>query len=313
MRRVFRAVAMAALAAGAPALSLWFIGHSATAAIPPPGVMVEAGGLRLHAVCAGAGEGILLIHGNPGSYLSWTDTVMPALAGRHRVCAVDRPGHGFSERGGALADSVEGQSRLLRAAAQGLGLGRPVLVGHSWGGAAALAYALHFPDEVAGLALLGTVAYPDDTGFGEGAERIALHPVIGPVAVHTVGPFLARPLLDRSLALSFAPAPVPAAYRDRVVPAWARPDVLRAISADNAALTPGLNAMVPRYAEIRAPAELLAGDADRLVSPRRHSFRLQRALPRAALTRLAGAGHELHHTHTALVVETISALRGRPL
>ena len=67
------------------------------------------------------------------------------------------------------ADTVEGLARRLRGAALRLGLRRPVLVGHSWGGAAALAYALEFAEDVPGLVLLGAVASPDDSGFAEGA------------------------------------------------------------------------------------------------------------------------------------------------
>ncbi len=235
-------------------------------------------------MCGGAGEAILLIHGNPGSVLTGTDTVLPPLAARHRVCAVDRPGHGLSERGGDLTDTVEGQARLLHGAARRLALRRPVLVGHSWGGAAALAYAVAFSEDVAGLALLAAVAFPDDSGFAEGTEQIALHPVVGPVAIHVVGPVLARPLLNRSLDLAFAPDPVPARYRDRVIPIWARPTALRAISADNAALSPGLAGLHLRYGEIRAPTAIVVGDADRLVNPARHSLRLKPLLQRATLT-----------------------------
>ena len=308
-RRLVAILGLALVGPAALAAQTWFTERSATAALPAPGSFVEVEGIRLHFVCAGVGQAILLIHGNPGSVLTWHTTVLPPLAARHRVCAVDRPGHGLSERGGDQADSVEGQARLLHGAARRLGLRRPVLVGHSWGGAAALAYAVAFPEDVAGLALLAGVAYPDASGFADGAERIALLPVVGPVAIHVVGPVLARPLLNRSLDLAFAPDPVPAGYRDRVIPVWARPTVLRAISADNAALSPGLASLHLRYGEIRAPAAILVGDADRLVNPARHSFRLKAVLPRATLAVFEGAGHELHQTRTGPVVEAILALR----
>jgi alpha-beta hydrolase superfamily lysophospholipase len=56
--------------------------------------------------------------------------------------------------------------------------------------------------------------------------------------------------------------------------------------------------MVRPYPETRVSTNLLAGDDDRLVSPARRSFRLQRALPLAALTRAPEGGHELHRTQT---------------
>lgn len=304
---------LALLLAGAAGVGLagnaWLIRTPATAGIPPPGRWVDAHGLRIHALCAGKGSPILLLHGNPGNVFSWTETLLPRLAKRHRVCAVDRPGHGHSERGAGVAETVQGQAGVLRAAARAVGLDRPVLVGHSWGGAAALAYALDFPDEVAGLVLLGGVAYPDDSGFGEGAERIALQPILGPLILNTVAPWLARPVLDRSLRLGFAPASPPAGYRERMLAMWSHPDALRAISADNAALTPSLLALESRYREIRVPVLIMVGEADRLVSPERHGFRLSRVLPKARLMRLPGAGHEFHQARPDLVAQAVAGLR----
>ncbi len=310
-RRLLLAIVLAVVGLGGLAAFARFPERPAPATTGPVGTFVEVEGLRLHAVCAGAGKGILLIHGNPGNFLTWQDTLLPRLAARHRVCAVDRPGHGFSERRSGPADTVEGQARMLHRAGRGLGLRRPLLVGHSWGGAAALAFALEFPKDVAGLVLLGAVAYPDDSGFAEGAEKVALHPVVGPVVIRALAPLLAEPLLDRSLKLSFAPDAVPAAYRARALPLWVRPQTLRAISADEAALDVSLEAMYPRYGEIRIPTAILVGDADRLVDPARHSFRLREALPRATLTVLPGAGHELQHTRTEAVADAIHSLRAR--
>jgi len=309
-RRTAVLLGLVLLGAVVLAAQAWSLGRSAAAAHPAPGAFVEVRGIRLHALCTGAGSEILLIHGNPGSVLTWMDSLLPLLAARHRACAVDRPGHGWSERGRGEVETVEGQAHLLRDAARALGLRRPVLVGHSWGGAAALAYALEFPGDVAGLVLVAGVAYPDDTGFAEGAGKIALLPVIGPLAAYVVGPFLARPLLDRSLTLGFTPDPVPPHYRDQVLRLWAHPAALRAISADNAALSPSLAALQSRYGEIRAPTAILVGDADRLVDPQRHGLRLRMVIPGAAVTVFRGAGHELHRTRTGLVAEAILRFRG---
>ena len=79
----------------------------------------------------------------------------------YRVLLIDRPGHGWSTPGsGADAASPSGQAALLREALQRLGVTSFVLVGHSWGGTLAAAYALDFPQDLAGLILLAPVAYP---------------------------------------------------------------------------------------------------------------------------------------------------------
>ena len=73
---------------------------------------------------------------------------------RHEVIAFDRPGLGFSGRPAAAPTSVwRLQAALLRGALARLGVARATLVGHSFGGAVALAWALEAPETVAGLLL----------------------------------------------------------------------------------------------------------------------------------------------------------------
>src|SRR3989304_5364343 len=128
-RRTAVLLGLVLLGAVVLAAQAWSLGRSAAAAPPPPGAFVEVRGIRLHALCTGAGSEILLIHGNPGSVLTWMDSLLPLLAARHRACAVDRPGHGWSERGRGEVETVEGQAHLLRGAARALGLPRAGLGG----------------------------------------------------------------------------------------------------------------------------------------------------------------------------------------
>ena len=72
------------------------------------------------------------------------------------VVAVDLRGHGRSEAPAAGDYAVESLAADIAAVVDALGLGRFVLVGHSMGGAAALAYADAHPERVAGLVLVGT-------------------------------------------------------------------------------------------------------------------------------------------------------------
>src|SRR5467141_1186620 len=58
---------------------------------------VTVDGTRLHFVIRGAGQPVVLIHGNPGSGQDWTPLFAP-LAAHHEVIAFDRPGHGRSQR-----------------------------------------------------------------------------------------------------------------------------------------------------------------------------------------------------------------------
>lgn len=114
---------------------------------------VDVGGLRLHYRQLGdpAGPGVLVLHGIMGLSREW-DTLTRALAGEHRVVALDLRGHGRSDwaetyTASAMADDVA-------AAIESLGLAPSHLVGHSMGGMVALLVAARRPDLVDRLALI---------------------------------------------------------------------------------------------------------------------------------------------------------------
>ncbi len=107
----------------------------------------------MHYVSQGTGQPVVLIHGNPGSCEDWAGVIRLIAAEQHAV-AFDRPGHGHSEKVETEDFGVEAQASLIEGAIEDLGLKRPILVGHSWGAALALACAVHHPDKWRGLVLL---------------------------------------------------------------------------------------------------------------------------------------------------------------
>jgi pyruvate dehydrogenase E2 component (dihydrolipoamide acetyltransferase) len=123
----------------------------------------------------GSGEpAMLLLHGFGGDNSSWMFNQAP-LAESRRVIALDLPGHGGSSKDvgdGSVAALAAGVEAAIRA----LGLGRLHLVGHSLGGAVAMAVAARRPAETASLALVASAGLgPEiDGGFTKGfvaAER----------------------------------------------------------------------------------------------------------------------------------------------
>jgi pimeloyl-ACP methyl ester carboxylesterase len=128
-----------------------------------PEVRLEGGeidGLALHYVKRGRGPAVVLLHGLGGFAESWRCT-LDALAGRADVQAVDLPGFGLSGKPRARYDLMF-FARVLHGFLDALGLGQVSLVGHSLGGAIAVAYALTHPGRVDRLALIGAVV----PGFG---------------------------------------------------------------------------------------------------------------------------------------------------
>src|SRR5438309_9237828 len=124
---------------------------------------VTVDGARLHFVIKGAGRPVVLIHGNPGSCQDWSRLYGP-ISSHYCAFAFDRPGHGHSDRPNHRDVTVEVQAQLLSAALAQFHVERPILVGHSWGAALALTYALGHPRDVSGLVLLAPAVYEGDDG-----------------------------------------------------------------------------------------------------------------------------------------------------
>ncbi len=70
---------------------------------PPPGSFVDAGGVRIHCVCAGSGPSLMYVHGAKSSVFDFTLSVGRRLAERHTTLAMGRPGSGDSGRPAAGA------------------------------------------------------------------------------------------------------------------------------------------------------------------------------------------------------------------
>ena len=107
---------------------------------------------------------LILIHGLASTARIW-DFVAPLLAREYRVVAYDQRGHAGSEKpddGYDLPTMLADLVGLM----QGLGIEKPVVVGHSWGANLALAYAATYPDNCAGLALVdgGIYGFQDMPG-----------------------------------------------------------------------------------------------------------------------------------------------------
>ena len=125
-----------------------------TRASNPTDRAVPGHGVRLHARdWGGTGQAVLLLHGLASNARIW-DGVASRLAGAGlRVVALDLRGHGASDQPPSGYDFTSVGDDVA-AALGGLGLERPVLVGHSWGANVALRFAADRPGTVAGLVLV---------------------------------------------------------------------------------------------------------------------------------------------------------------
>jgi pimeloyl-ACP methyl ester carboxylesterase len=267
---------------------------------------VTVDGTRLHFVIKGAGRPVVLIHGNPGSGQDWTRLFGP-LAAYHKIIAFDRPGHGLSQRPKHIDVTVEVQARLLHDALKQLHVERPIVVGHSWGGALALVYAINYPQEVAGVVLVAPAVYESQGGVS--LTNLPAVPVVGDAVNSVLTPLFGASVVRSELKKAFSPDPVPKNYLRSVLSEWTKPKKVKAYSLDEASLNDCLKKFSPRYPEIRVPVSILAGDSDLIVSEKENAARLHQALPKSHLIVLPKTGHEIPFTRSQAVVDEIERVQ----
>jgi pimeloyl-ACP methyl ester carboxylesterase len=107
----------------------------------------------------GKGRVVVLLHGFLGSKEIWEKTI-PVLRKSFRVIAIDLPGHGQSDCFGYV-HTMELMAKCVKKVMDSLRLKKYVIIGHSMGGYAALAFAELFPENIIGLCLCHSTALPD--------------------------------------------------------------------------------------------------------------------------------------------------------
>jgi len=114
-------------------------------------------GVQIHYQQAGSGPDVVLVHGLSGDLSLWYVKFIPELAKSYRATAFDLRGHGLSDRP-ATGYAPTDLAADLKALLDYLGVEQTFLVGHSFGGVVAMAFASLHPDRVRGVVIY-------DTGF----------------------------------------------------------------------------------------------------------------------------------------------------
>lgn len=129
---------------------------------PEVGQTIVADGISTNVHIAGEGPPVLLIHGSgPGvsAWANWRLTI-PELARRFRVVAPDIVGFGFTERPDDVSYDLPTWTAHAIGVLDALGIERAHVVGNSFGGSLALSLAIHHPERVDRLVLMGAVGVP---------------------------------------------------------------------------------------------------------------------------------------------------------
>lgn len=302
--RLILLVISAAILAGATIWRASQRARAAEAAFPPTGQFVTVDGLRIHAVVEGNGPDLVLIHGASGSARDMAFGFLPELAKTYRVIAFDRPGFGWSEAG-ETGQSLAAQAKVLQHAAAALGANTPVVMGHSYGGSVALAWALDAPDSVAALVTLSAPSHPWNTPLDR-LYQITTLPVLGPVAIALISAWVPQGAVDTAVEEIFEPQIAPSGYVEHFGADMTLRRPTFALNAhQRAGLLDEIRAMVPRYAALSLPIESVHGTADTIVFDQIHAKILAQDAPDVMLTALPGIGHMPHHVARPEVIAAI--------
>ena len=275
-------------------------------ALPPRGKFLDLDGARIHYLDKGSGAAIVLVHGLGGQMGNFAYGVVEQLTNESRVVVIDRPGSGYSTRASDDAAHLAAQAAYVAAFIRGLGLDRPLLVGHSLGGAIALRVALDHPETISGLALIAPLTHvpphvpepfrPLDID-SQLVRRLLAWTVATPMGILRGATVLKQ---------IFSPDPVPPDFPIRGGGILGlRPSSFCNVSADLVAADVDLASMVERYPTIRIPVAILYGTSDNILDYRFHGESMKAKLPQLQLRLVEGAGHMLPVSAPAVTADFI--------
>jgi len=129
---------------------------------PELGTTITAHGIATNVHVLGTGDPLLLIHGSGPGVTAWANwrLTIPALAERFQVIAPDIVGFGFTERPPDVTYDLATWTAHTVGVLDALGIERAHVVGNSFGGSMALSLAIHHPERVNRLVLMGAVGVP---------------------------------------------------------------------------------------------------------------------------------------------------------
>ena len=264
----------------------------AEAAAPRIGKTTRVPGGAIHWVEAGQGRPIVLIHGLGGQFRHWTYAVAGLLSDDFRVISIDRPGCGYSERATDDHAALTTQARMIVGFLDAEGVERPLIVGHSLGGAISLTIALEHPEAISGIALVAPLTHPT-TPSAAFAGLGVISPLKRRLLAWTLAVPMAKKYAQATLQAIFAPEPAP---EDFVIRGGGvlglRPKAFVATSADFVA-SGGIGALSARWEEIATPGGMLYGDQDAILDFREQGEALVARLPHLEWEVLEDRGHML--------------------
>lgn len=294
----------AAVVAGLVLFSVW-TAWRVEKVLPPRGKFLQLTGARIHYLERGSGRAIVMVHGLGGQSANFDYGLVDELAREYRVIAVDRPGAGYSTRESDDSARLRTQAAIVADFIRKLGLDRPLVVGHSLGGAIALAVALDFPDAVGSLALLAPLTHVPKQVPAPFRPLDIPSKLVRRVVSWTLGVPIGIRRGPAIVKMIFAPEAVPKDFATRGGGLLSlRPSNFYNVSTDLVAADADLPGMIEQYPMIRVPVAILYGTSDEVLDYREHGEAMKAKIANLRLQFVEG-GHMLPVTRPELAAEFI--------
>jgi pimeloyl-ACP methyl ester carboxylesterase len=263
---------------------------------------VEIGGAKLHYVVEGSGPDVILIHGIAANIYCWRK-VIPLLAQKNRVWAIDLLGFGHSDKPVDGDYSAAAQAKIIREFMLHVGINEKVtLVGSSMGGSISTRFTVDYPQLVSHLVLCNAAINRNAVVFDlRKIRRIA--PVFAPF----INKFTVRQILKHIAAPGFA-------VENLDVDAYLKPyskhydSILSFIASFDILLDMDLWTQTKN---IQIPTLLLWGEKDNVV-PVKLAVDLEKSFPNCSLKIHPDSGHHLQEEVPEWFAENIFAFLSSP-
>lgn len=297
-------------------LYTWFRARALEAAYPNRGTLIDVGGYRMNALHVPQGPQadlppLVFIHGASGNLLDPAGAFLKPLTGRGELLFIDRPGHGYSERGGSDNAFPAGQADAIVKVMDHYRIGKAIIVSHSFGGSIAASLALRHPERVSGLVFLAPATHPWPGGV-DWYYRVTSTPAIGWLFTRLISLPAGLQRMESGAKAVFHPNPVPPGYTEKAaIPLVLRPATFAANAEDVANLHDYVSRIAKDYPKITAPTVIITGDSDDIVLEEIHSRGLARDIKGSELLWIKGLGHKPDYIATDLAIAAIEKLSGK--
>ena len=248
---------------------------------------------EIHWYEAGQGRPIIMLHGLAGNLRNFTYALTEKLDRDYRVIAIDRAGCGWSKRSKSEIATLQEQARIISEFIEQEQIEKPLIVGHSLGGAIALALALEYKNQIAGLALICPVTQPVDKVPDIFRFLNISSPFLRFFVAHTFSSFIGILTRKNTFEIAFAPEPISENFSIRGGGDLALSSkAFIKTSEDLVFALSSASLLVGREQELDVPTKILFGEEDKIIDAKLHGEKFAK-LSGANIKILSGKGHML--------------------